>query len=129
VAASPVAEQSLYTRLGGYDVIAAFVDNWLALIVPDPQLGGYFKGMSLDTKRRARQLIVDFVVERAGGPAIYTGRSMKVLHEGLGISRSDYAVLMRHAGTALDGLAVPRDAREGLLAFLAGLEGDTVERA
>jgi hemoglobin len=68
VAASPVAEQSLYTRL------AAFVDNWLALMVLDPQLAGYFKGMSLDTKRRARQLIVDFVAERAGGPAIYTGR-------------------------------------------------------
>jgi hypothetical protein len=54
---------------------------------------------------------------------------MKVLHEELGISRSDYAVLMRHAGTALDALAVPRDGREGLLAFLASLEGDTVERA
>jgi hemoglobin len=120
--------QSLYTRLGGYDVIAAFVDNWLALVVPDPQLGGYFKGMSLDTKRKARQLIVDFIAERVGGPVIYTGRPMKVLHEGLGISRDDYAVLMRHAEATLDALEVARDARDGLLAFLASLEGDTVER-
>ena len=122
------ATQSLYTRLGGYDVIAAFVDNWLALVVPDPQLGAYFKGMSLDTKRKARQLIVDFIAERVGGPVIYTGRSMKVLHEGLGISRDDYAVLMRHAEATLNALGMARDAQDGLLALLASLEGDTVER-
>lgn len=75
----------------------ADVDNWLALVVPDPQLGGYFTGMSLDTKRKGRQPIVDFIAERAGGRVIYTGRSMKVLHEGLGTSGDDYAVLMRHA--------------------------------
>jgi len=126
---SQTATQSLYTRLGGYDVVAAFVDNWLALVVPDPQLGGYFKGMSVDTKRKARQLIVDFIAEQGGGPVIYTGRSMKILHEGLGISRSDYAVLMGHARTALDQLGVPADAKESLLGFLAGLEKDTVERA
>ena len=120
-------EQSLYTRLGGYDVIAAFVDNWLALVVPDAQLSGYFKGMSADTRRKARQLIVDFIAERAGGPVNYTGRSMKTLHEGLGISASEYAVLMRHAGTVLDRLGVAPDARHSLLAFLESLEGDTVE--
>src|SRR5262245_19273535 len=121
-------QQSLYTRLGGYDVIAAFVDNWLAAVVPDPQLGPYFKGMSVDTKRKARQLIVDFIAERAGGPVIYTGRSMKTLHEGLGISKSDDAVLMRHAERTLDRLGVARDARDGMLAFLARLEDETVER-
>jgi len=125
---SQMLEQSLYTKLGGYDVIAAFVDNWLAVVVPDPQLSGYFKGMSLDTKRKARQLIVDFIAERAGGPVIYTGRTMKTLHEGLGISKSDYAVLMRHAEATIDRLAVARDARDGLLAFLASLESETVER-
>lgn len=121
-------EQSLYTRLGGYDVIAAFVDNWLALVVPDPHLAPYFRGMSADTKRKARQLIVDFIAEHAGGPVIYTGRSMKVLHEGLGISAVEYGHLMRHAETVLERLGVARDAREGLLSFLAGLEADTVER-
>src|SRR5215475_10546837 len=121
-------EQSLYTRLGSYDIIAAFVDNWLALVVPDAQLAGYFKGMSADTKRKARQLIVDFIAERAGGPVIYTGRSMKVLHEGLGISKGEYEALMRHAATVLDRLGVPADASQGLLALLSSLEADTVER-
>lgn len=119
--------QSLYTRLGGYDVIAAFVVNWLALVVLDPQLSGYFTGMTIDARRRARQLIVDFIAERAGGPVIYTGRSMNVLHEALGISAGDYALLMRHAVTAPDGLGVVPDARVGLVAFLETLEAETAE--
>lgn len=120
-------QQSLYTRLGGYDVIAAFVDNWLALVVPDPQLSGYFKGMSIDTRRRARQLIVDFIAERAGGPVIYIGRSMKVLQEGLGINAGSYAVLMQHAATALEGLGVAPDARVSLLAFLERAAEETAK--
>lgn len=127
MATSGSMAQSLYTRLGGYDVIAAFVDNWLALVVPDRQLGRYFQGMSVDTRRKARQLIVDFIAERAGGPVIYTAQSTKILPEGLRSSRSDYVLLMRHAHTALDRLGVARDARDGLLSLLARLEDDTVQ--
>ena len=34
-------EQSLYKRLGGYDAIAAAVDDLLTRLYSDPQLGGY----------------------------------------------------------------------------------------
>ena len=55
------AAPTLYQRLGGYDVIAAFTDQWLGLVLGDPLLAPYFRGMSNDTKGRARQLIVDFI--------------------------------------------------------------------
>jgi len=97
---------SLYTRLGGYDVIAAFVDAWIPLLVLERHLGRYFKGMSTDTQRKVRQLTVDFIAEQAGGPVLYTGRSMKVAHQGLGISERDYDRLMQHAATALDKVGV-----------------------
>src|SRR3954454_18127300 len=95
--AAVTTEISLYQRLGGYDVIAAFTDQWLGLALADPPLAVYFKGMSNDTKGKARQLIVDFIAASFGGPTIYTGRNMKVLHEGLGISEADYALLVGHA--------------------------------
>src|SRR6266571_4310173 len=99
MAATTTAEATLYKRLGGYDVICSFVDQWLGLVLGDDQLGKYFAGMSNDTKGKARQLIVDYYVASLGGPAIYTGRTMKVLHEGLGISEGEYAALVRHAAT------------------------------
>ena len=123
-----VADTSLNQRLGGYDVIAAFTDQWLGRVLGDPLLAPYFRGMSNDTKARARQLIVDFIAAATGGPTIYAGRDMKTLHEGLGISRGEYATLMRHAATTLDGLGVGGREKDELLAWLASLEGDTIER-
>lgn len=114
--------------MGGYDVIAAFVDSWLRLLVLDRHLGGYFRGMSTDTQRKVRQLTVDFIAAHAGGPVLYTGRSMKVAHEGLHISERDYARLMQHAAAALDKVGVPDPEKGELLAFLAGFKGDCVER-
>jgi hemoglobin len=123
------ADTSLYQRLGGYDVVAAFTDSWLGLVLGDPTLAPYFRGMSNDTKRKARQLIVDFIAASSGGPTIYTGRDMKTLHEGLGISRGEYATLMAHAATTLDTLGVETQAKDDLLRWMAGLEDDTIERA
>ncbi len=121
--------QTLYSRIGGYDVIAAYLDTVLGLVVGDPQLGPYFRGMSTDTGRRTRQLILDWLVETAGGPAIFTGRPLRVSHEGMGITEGEYAVFLAHAGTALDSVGVPGRAKEELLALLASppVQGEIVE--
>ena len=123
------AAQSLYQRLGGYDVIAAFADQWLGLALDDPLLAPYFRGMSNDTKGKARQLIVDFIAASTGGPTIYTGRDMKTLHEGLGISRGEYDAIMRHAATTLQALGIGAQAKDDVLAWMVSLEGDMIERS
>jgi hemoglobin len=121
------ATPTLYQRLGGYDVVAAFTDQWLGLVLGDPALSPYFRGMSNDTKGRARQLIVDFIAASTGGPTIYTGRDMKTLHEGLGISREEYDALLQHAKTTLDAVGVGARERDDVLSWMASLEGDMVE--
>jgi hemoglobin len=122
------SDQSLYKRLGGYDPIAAAVDDLLARLHSDPQLGGYWKGTSSDSHRRDRQLIVDFMVEAAGGPVFYTGRDMKTSHVGLAISENDWQVFMLHAAATLDTSAVPAKEKDEVLAFLTALKGEIVER-
>ena len=126
--AETTASESLYHRLGGYDAIAAATDDLLARLQGDPRLGGYWKGASHDNRRRARQLIVDFVAEAAGGPAYYTGRSMRTSHDGMGIDARDWEAFMRHAAATLDHFGVTDPERGEVLAFFAGLEGDIVER-
>jgi hemoglobin len=123
------SDQPLYQRLGGYDAIAAAVDALQARLQSDPQLGGYWKGTSSDSHRRDRQLIVDFMVEAAGGPTFYTGRDMKTTHRGLHISDSDWQIFMRHAAATLDTFAVPAKEKDEVLAFLSSLKGDIVESA
>ena len=123
-----VATNSLYHRLGGYDAIAAATDELLARLQADPQLRDYWKGASNNNQRKARQLIVDFMVEAAGGPAYYTGRDMKLSHEGMHIDSSDWAAFMRHAADTLDHLGVGSAEREDVLGFLSSLEAEIVER-
>jgi hemoglobin len=123
-----VAEKTLYERLGGYDAICAATDDLLGRLQSDPQLKDYWKGSSNDNRRKARQLVVDFMVEAAGGPAFYTGRDMKISHAGMGISENDWGVFMRHAGATLDHFGVPAREREEVLGFFTSLKGEIVEK-
>ena len=119
-------EESLYTRLGGYDAIAAVTDEFLARLMSDPTIGYYWAGDSNDTKRRDRQFIVDFMCEAAGGTSFYTGRDMKVSHEGLGITEQEYDVLMEHCVATLDKFEVPEREKNDVCSFLNGLRVDIV---
>ena len=121
------ATESLYHRLGGYDAIAAATDELLARLQADPQLRDYWKGASNNNQRKARQLIVDFMTEAAGGPAYYTGRDMKTSHDGMHIDEHDWEAFMRHAAATLDHFAVPQREQDDVLAFFAGLRRDIVE--
>jgi len=88
--------KSLYLRLGGYDAIAAVVDDLLPRLRQDSLLGRFWTSpRSVDTNNRERQLAIDFIAAAAGGPTIYLGRDMKLAHKGIGITKADYAAFMR----------------------------------
>lgn len=120
-------QPSLYLRLGGYDALAAFVDDFLPRVVSDPQIGVYWKGKCIDSRRRDRQLLIDFLCAATGGPAIYVGRDMKTSHEGLGISDRDWEVLMLHARKTFEDLGVAEKAKEEALSAVDALKGEIVE--
>ena len=124
---SETAEKSLYTRLGGYDAIAAAIDDLLPRLTNDPQIGIYWRGHSTDSMQRERQMAVDFLCAALGGPVHYRGRNMKTAHAGLYISESDWQVFVNHTIATLDHLGVQGAEREDFLAAAASLKGDIVE--
>ena len=120
-------KESLYHRLGGYDAIAAVVDDLLPRLTSDPQIGVYWKGKCKDSMKKDRQLVVDFLCQATGGPINYLGRDMKTSHEGLGISDSDWDVFVRHTIASLKDLGVGETEKAEFLAAAASLKGDVVE--
>src|SRR5262245_41145950 len=120
-------ERSLYHRLGGYDAIAAFVDDLLPRLVSDPQLGVYWKGKCKDSMKKDRQLVVDFLAAAFGGPVGYVGRDMKTSHDGLAISESDWNLFVQHTVAALNDLGVGEREKAEVLAAAEGLRDDIVE--
>jgi hemoglobin len=111
----PAPAPSLYQRVGGYDFIAKFVDTAFPRVAGHPQLKRLFQGHSVDSQLRQRQLIVDALCAEMGGPCIYIGRPMKPLHEGLGITGSDWAVFMEIIESALIELDVSESERRDWL--------------
>ena len=121
-----MSDQTLYQRLGGYDAIAASTDDLLRRLLNDPLLKDYWKGKSEASLRKDRQLIVDFLVSAAGGPAFYSGRDMKTAHTGLGITEREWDLFVDHSRAMLDHFQVPAREQDEVLDFLNGLKGDVV---
>jgi hemoglobin len=128
--ASPAAaqEKSLYQRVGGYDALAAVVDDFIVRLVTDKQFEKFFAGASNDSKTRIRQHILDQFCAATGGPCIYTGREMKTSHAGLGITNGDWDAAAKHLTASLDKFKVPEKEKGEILAFVTSLKKDIVEK-
>ncbi|NKB38106.1 MAG: group 1 truncated hemoglobin [Gammaproteobacteria bacterium] len=120
-------QKSLYSRLGGYDGIAAFTNELLPRLQADSQLGRFWQNRGSDGIEREHQLLIEYISSKAGGPVYYTGRDMKISHKGMQISESDWSIFLEHAGQTLEALAVPEQEVNDVVAFVLSLKDDIVE--
>lgn len=121
-------EKSLYQRLGGYDALAAVVDDFVVRLVTDKQFEKFFAGHADDSKKKIRQHILDQFCAATGGPCVYTGRTMKTSHAGLGITNSQWDAAAKHLVASLDKFNVPEKEKGEVLAFVTSLKKDIVEK-
>lgn len=121
-------EKSLYERVGGYNALAAVVDDFIGRLVSDKQFEKFFAGHSIDSKKHIRQHILDQFCAATGGPCVYTGRDMKTTHTGLGITNADWDAAAKHLAASLDKFKVPEKEKGELLAFVTTLKNDIVEK-
>jgi len=130
VAPPAVAQQqkTLSQRLGGYDAIAAVTDDFVGRLATDPQLKRFFGGLSVDSQKKLRQHVVDFLCVATGGPCLYTGHDMKTAHTGLGITEADWNASVVHLTATLDKFKVPEKEKGEVLGAISGLKGDIVGR-
>ncbi|MGD1157785.1 MAG: group 1 truncated hemoglobin [Terriglobia bacterium] len=122
-------EETLYRRLGGYDVIAAVIDEFLNRFRSEPRFARFGGGRSLDSRQRARQLLVDQICSLAGGPCVYIGRDMKAAHAGLGITEAEWQANMQHVSAALEKYSVALREKEEFLAIFQKYKDDIVEKS
>ena len=120
--------KSLYERIGGYNALAAVVDDFIGRLVADKRFEKFFAGHSDDSKKRIRQHILDQFCAATGGPCIYLGRDMKTTHAGLGITESDWDAAAKHLVASLDKFKVPEKEKGEVLAFVTSLKKDIVEK-
>ena len=122
-----MSKPTLYERLGGYDGIAAFVEDLLPRLQSDSLLGRFWLNRGRDGIKREKQLLISFLCAGTGGPMYYTGRGMKLSHEGMNISDADWIRFMGHAGDAMKELALPEPECKEIAAFVRSLRQEIVE--
>lgn len=124
---SAYTQQSLYERLGGYDVIATFVHDLMPRLRTDPVLAVYWKGISDDSAYKGDQLLIDFICAAFEGPVHYAGRDMKISHKGMGITEAEWDDFIPHVAEALDSVGVAAREKGEFLEITSGLKWDIVD--
>jgi hemoglobin len=109
----------------GKDGLTAIMEDFDALLMADPRTRVFFE--NVDRKRVKQQLVIQFCA-LLGGDCVYRGGNMKGIHRGLGISMEDFNALVEALQDAMEKHAVPFRAQNRLLALLAPMSRDIVER-
>ena len=117
--------ETLYDRLGGSDGIDAVVEEFYDRVLADESLAHFFEDTDTDALRDHQRAFLTMV---AGGPDEYDGPDMRAAHGHLDIGESDFEKVATHLDDALRAKGVPDQEREAVMAEVAGLEDDVLDR-
>lgn len=87
------SSSSLYERIGGEPGIARLVDQFYLRVFEDPELAPFFAHASVDhLKTMQRELFS----QALGGPFVYSGRPIREVHHGRGITMQHFQKFTDH---------------------------------
>jgi hemoglobin len=118
-------QRPLYERLGGQPAIVAVVDDFVGNVAKDKRINAYFAKADIG---RLKAKLVEQICAGTGGPCVYTGRDMRSTHRGMGIRTADFNALVGDLGKTLNKFKVPKKEQSELVAILAPMKRDIVER-
>jgi len=123
--ATTVSGDRLWQAFGEEPGVARIVDRLVALNTADPRISDIFKGQDLVRLRRTLKEQFCYIL---GGGCTYTGRAMKAAHKDMGLQTADMGALVENLQAAMRAEHVPFAAQNRLLAKLAPMKRDVVER-
>ena len=118
-------QKSLYDRLGGQPAIEAVVKDFAGTVLADARINKKFARSNAD---RLVKNLIDFVCMATGGPCKYTGLDMKTAHKNMSVTNGEFAALAEDLSKTLDKFKVPAQEKGELLAAVAPLNKDIVEK-
>lgn len=123
-AGEPSADaRSLYDRIGGTDGISAVVDQFLANVGADARINAMFANTDLAALKTK---LVEQICEASGGPCTYSGKSMKEVHKGMGVTEDHFNALVEDLVKAFDTIGVKDPEKGDLLKALGSMKDDII---
>lgn len=117
---------TIYEQIGGQEALIMVVDDFYVRVLADERLSGFFAGSNM-SRLKGKQ--VEFFSGALGGPAHYSGLSMREAHRGRGIGMSHFALVAEHLSAALAAAGVPNETVEQIIGVIAPLAEDIATSA
>jgi len=122
---------TLWQRLGGEQNVTRVIADFVDRAAKDPKVNFDRNGKyKFDAAKLAdlKKKLVAMISEASGGPLKYTGKSMKEVHKGMGVTDAEFDALAAHLKKALeDHGARPADVA-AVLKAVGNTRADIVER-
>ncbi|WP_298090290.1 group 1 truncated hemoglobin [uncultured Sphingomonas sp.] len=123
--ARPARGDGLWRAFHGQAGVDRIVDDLVARNQADPRITDIFKGQDMVRLRRTLKEQFCYLL---GGGCSYSGRNMKDAHRNMGVQQADMAALVENLQAAMRKEGVSFPAQNRLLAKLAPMKRDVVER-
>jgi len=115
----------VFQSFGGKAGISKVVDDFLLIWQADPRISGRLTDADVE---RLGLLLKEQFNQLTGGPAIYSGKDMKTVHDGMGIRNAEFNALAEDLQLAMEKNGVSSRAQNKLLARLAPMQHDIVTK-
>ena len=110
---------------GGFAGLSKLTQDFVERLQKNPSIGRFFK--ETDTER-LQAMLTDQFCDVLGGGCNYSGKSMKKAHEGMKVGSADFNALAEELQNALTAANVPFADQNKLIAKLAPMHRDVVEK-
>src|SRR5690242_21302579 len=94
---------SIYDALGGLPALEVAIARFCERVAGDPEVAPFFIGMDL---HRQKSHLIAYVAQAIGGPARYSGASMRAAHRRVRIDQRHFDAVARHLADTLRELGI-----------------------
>ena len=118
--------QTLFDKYGGVPVVTEIVRDFYKRVMRRPNLRRYFVNVPLEAVIHHQIAFVSMVMGKT--PHDYSGRSMKEAHKGIGITSASFELAAELLSDTLVSAEVDQADIDTIMAKVASLRADIVER-
>ena len=118
--------QTLFDKYGGVPVVTEIVRDFYKRVMRRPNLRRYFVNVPLENVIHHQIAFVSMVLGKT--PHDYSGRSMREAHRGIGVTAASFELAAQLLSDTLVSAEVEQADIDAIMAKVASLRADIVER-
>ena len=119
------AENHTLRDFGGHDGVIKVTTEFVGRVVKDDRINHFFAHAD---GGQLISLISSQICGALGGPCVYSGRSMKDTHRGMGVTIAHFNAVVEDLCGAMDHFKIPSHSQNKLLSILAPMWRDIVTK-